>query len=85
MFRGWGVSLLSNLGLQNLIASSSDQYIHIAVDLANDPNRLDQLRASLRQRMLASPLMDAPAFARDVESAFRQIWAFWCEATPQGG
>jgi predicted O-linked N-acetylglucosamine transferase (SPINDLY family) len=78
-----GVSLLSNVGLQELIASNPAQCIQIAVDLANDPTRLDQLRASLRQRMLASPLMDVPVFARGVEAAFRQMWMSWCEATSQ--
>jgi len=27
--------------------------------------------------MLASPLMDAPSFARDIEAAYRKMWSRW--------
>lgn len=65
-----GVSILSNLGLAELIAENQEQYITLACDLASDLPRLRALRASLRQRMDASPLLDAPAFARDMETLF---------------
>jgi predicted O-linked N-acetylglucosamine transferase (SPINDLY family) len=28
--------------------------------------------------MLSSPLMDATRFARDIETAYRQMWLQWC-------
>ena len=69
-----GLSLLSNVGLGELVAFSEDDYVRIAVDLARDRPRLASLRAGLRDRMRASPLMDAPRFARNVESAFHTMW-----------
>jgi protein O-GlcNAc transferase len=69
-----GVSLLTNIGLGELVASNADHYIQLAVDLANDPNRLETMRHTLRQRMKESPLMDAAGFARDVEEAYREMW-----------
>ena len=74
-----GRSILSNIGLPELVANTPEEYVRIAVDLANDQQRLRELRATLRQRMEQSPLMDAPRFARDVEAAYRQMWRNWCD------
>jgi predicted O-linked N-acetylglucosamine transferase (SPINDLY family) len=75
-----GVSLLSNVGVPELIADSQEKYVRLASDLAHDPARLSSLRSTLRQRMAQSPLMDAPRFARNVEAAYRQMWRAWCGA-----
>ncbi len=76
-------SLLSNIGLPELAATSEERYMEIAVSLARDLPRLESLRATLRGRMKASPLLDAPGLARNVETAFRAAWRKWC-ATQQG-
>ena len=76
-----GLSILSNIGLSELVANSVEEYVEIAVRLANDWPRLRELRSTMRERMQSSPLMDAPAFARDVEAAFRQMWRKWCKAS----
>jgi predicted O-linked N-acetylglucosamine transferase (SPINDLY family) len=66
---GW--SQLNNLGLPELAAWNDDDYVRIAADLASDLPRLAGLRAGLRARMEASPLMAAPGFARALEAAYR--------------
>jgi predicted O-linked N-acetylglucosamine transferase (SPINDLY family) len=73
-----GVSLLTRVGLPELIAGNEDDYIQRAVELANAPDRLQTLRATLRQRLRASSLCDGPGFARDVEAAYREMWRRWC-------
>ncbi len=73
-----GVSILSNVGLPELVAGDSEQYVAIAAALAQDLPRLSELRATLRDRMQASPLMDAPSFARNIEAAYREMWKRWC-------
>lgn len=80
-----GYSQLTNLGLTELVAWSDDEFVSIAAGLAGDRARLTQLRATLRSRMEASPLMDAPRFARNIEAAFRAMWRRWCETTPSNG
>ncbi len=75
-----GASLLSQVGLTDLIADSVEEYVEIAVALAGDRGRLDDLRRSLRRRVAASPLCDGGAFARKIEAAFRHMWRQWCEA-----
>lgn len=74
-----GASLAHNLALPELVASTPDQYVERAVTLGSDLERLTTLRAGLRQRLKDSPLMDAPRFARNIESAYRRMWAAWCE------
>ena len=76
---GW--SQLSNLGLTELADDSEEWFVKIATSLATDVNRLRDLRATLRRRMMDSPLMNAPRFARSVESAYRSMWERWSSRT----
>ena len=69
-----GVSMLSNVGLPELVASSEDDYTRIAVELARDAPRLQALHENLRGRMLGSPNMDGARFTRFLEEAYRAIW-----------
>jgi predicted O-linked N-acetylglucosamine transferase (SPINDLY family) len=73
-----GVSILSNAGFADLIAQTPHDYVRIAAALADDKPRLAQIRSTIRQQMKLSPLMDAKQFARDVETAYRQMWHKWC-------
>ena len=73
-----GVSQLTNLGLDSLIAETPDAFVATAARVAADLPALAALRASLRGRLGRSPLMDAPRFARNVEAAYRGLWTRWC-------
>lgn len=74
-----GASLLAQLGLSEFCAESPDAYIECAKSLAASGDRLATLRASLRERMAASPLLDSKAFIRDVEEAYRAMWCEYCD------
>jgi predicted O-linked N-acetylglucosamine transferase (SPINDLY family) len=73
-----GLCFLAHVGLTELAAGTPEQYVGIAVALAGDLPRLGGLRASLRDRLQVSPLMDALRFGRNVEAAYREIWRRWC-------
>ncbi len=73
-----GVSLLSNCGLQQLIARTPEEYVALAAGLARDPARLARLRRELRRTLPASPLIDAPAYAQALDAHYRSIWRQWC-------
>ena len=75
-----GASLLSQIGLTDLIANSVEEYVEVAVALARNPGRLDDMRRSLRPQLLASPLCDGRASARKIEATFRKMWHRWCQA-----
>ena len=74
-----GTTLLRNVGLDDLVAHSAEQYVELAADLIRDAERLAELRRELRARLEASPVMDARLFARDFEAVLRTGWRAWCE------
>lgn len=73
-----GLSLLSAAGLAELAATSEEGYIRIASELAADRGRLARLRAGLRERLLAGPLCDGPAFCARFGGALRRLWRERC-------
>ncbi|SOE95762.1 Predicted O-linked N-acetylglucosamine transferase, SPINDLY family [Burkholderia sp. D7] len=72
-----GLSLLSNLALDELAAQNDEQFVALAVELASDLPRLSQLRQGLRQSLSESPLMDGARFAMHMEVAYQQAWREW--------
>jgi predicted O-linked N-acetylglucosamine transferase (SPINDLY family) len=72
------LSMMTALGLPDLVAENPAQFVQLAVELANDRARLTDLRANLRERLAQSPLMDASRFARNIEHAYRTLWQHWC-------
>ncbi len=72
-----GVSLLTRAGLPELIAPSGEAYVELAVRLANDRERLSELRRTMRSRLRHSPLMDAAAVTSAIEGAYRRMWQTW--------
>ena len=69
-----GVGVLTNAALSDWIADDEESYLAKAIIFASDLDKLTRLRASLRSQVLASPLFDAPRFARNFENA---LWAMW--------
>ncbi|MCC6661291.1 MAG: glycosyltransferase [Phycisphaerales bacterium] len=79
-----GPSLLRAAGLSDLIADCDDGFVRLAASLAADPARLAAWRGTLRERLTASALCDAPAYARALEAALDAMWAAKGLATPAG-
>ena len=75
----FGYSILCNAGLPELIAADRSSYVSLAVELAESPVRLRQLHTSLRQRVLASPLMDGPGYMKQMKKAYEVTWARWLQ------
>lgn len=68
-----GVSLLKNLGLDDLIGADTNGYVRAAVALAGDADRLRTLRRELRERVRAR-LCDFGSFVPMLEDAYRAMW-----------
>ena len=69
----FGFSFLSNLGLSELAAKNKEEYVNIAVTLAQDRELLIVLRQNLRSMMKKSPLMNGKAYMRDLDSMYQSL------------
>jgi predicted O-linked N-acetylglucosamine transferase (SPINDLY family) len=67
-------SVLTCLGLEDFVADTPDGYVRIAAAVAADRARRAELRAGLRQRLLASPLCDGAGLARRQEETYTRLW-----------
>ena len=68
-----GASLLTSLGLTDLIAQDIDSYIETALKMASARDYLRTIRKNLRGRMLDSCLCDGFSFANEIEKIYRKI------------
>jgi protein O-GlcNAc transferase len=73
-----GESLLTQLGLEDLVSADPKAYAQTAIGLAGDLPRLAEMRAGLRSRLLSSSLSDGVGFTRRLETAFAAMWARHC-------
>ena len=67
-------SLLSALGLPELITRSLEEYEALALKLARDPALLASLRGKLAQNRETFPLFDTPRLTRHIEAAYKAMW-----------
>jgi predicted O-linked N-acetylglucosamine transferase (SPINDLY family) len=71
-------SYMTNVGLSDFVASDGYTFEQLAVAKAQNIEVLSVLRQSLRQRMTASPVMDAARFATSFSDSMRQAWQLYC-------
>ena len=67
-------SLLSAIGVPELITSTQQQYEQLAIELASNPRRLAAIRTKIQENRLTCPLFDTPRFARNLEAAYTAIY-----------
>lgn len=73
-----GVSLLSNVGLADLIATDEEDYLKRCASIAADEPRRIALRSRLREMVTSSVLCDHAGFTRRLEAHYRESWRDWC-------
>jgi len=67
-------SLVTAIGLPELIVRSPEEYRDLAVRLANDRGALAQLRSRVAANRLTTPLFDSPRFVRHLEAGYEAMW-----------
>ncbi len=70
-------SLLTAIGLPELIAENLAEYEAFALALARDPARLADLRARLAQSRDTAPLFDTARTTRAIEAAYQGMYDRW--------
>jgi predicted O-linked N-acetylglucosamine transferase (SPINDLY family) len=66
-------SLLTAAGLPELIVQTAEDYEALALALARDPARLEDLRNRLAANRATAPLFDTPRLARDLEALIARL------------
>ena len=75
-------SLLSAVGLPELIAESTEDFEALAVELARDPAALRALKQKLQRNRDTHPLFDTVGFTRHLEAAFVHMWERYQRGLP---
>ena len=73
-----GVSLLRQVGVEELVADSIESYVALATGLADDKEQLVKYRHELRNQVKNSSLCDADSFVKELEQVWRTIWRDQC-------
>jgi predicted O-linked N-acetylglucosamine transferase (SPINDLY family) len=63
-------SLLSAIGLPELITNTQEEYEALAIEIALNPNKLADIKYKLETNRLTAPLFDTPLFTKNIEAAY---------------
>lgn len=67
-------SLLLSVGLSELITNSEAEYEELALELAQNPERLTSLKNDLSDKRINSPLFDSNLFTKHLENGYQQAY-----------
>jgi predicted O-linked N-acetylglucosamine transferase (SPINDLY family) len=68
-------SLLSNIGLSELVTTYIEQYESLAIELATNRDKLAAIKQRLCINFSSTPLFDARLFTQHIESAFQTAYS----------
>jgi predicted O-linked N-acetylglucosamine transferase (SPINDLY family) len=67
-------SLLNAIGLSNLIVNTEEEYESLAIELGNNPQKIDTIKKILEKNKFVFPLFDTIKFTRNIETAYIKIY-----------
>ena len=68
-------SLLKAVGLPELVTDAYTDYGRLAIELATQSEKLEEIRSKLAERRETAPLFDTPRYVSNLESAYREMMA----------
>jgi predicted O-linked N-acetylglucosamine transferase (SPINDLY family) len=66
-------SLLSAMGLSELVTHTQEEYEALAIGLAKNPLKLSDIKWKLANNRLSAPLFNTPLFAKNLENAYIEM------------
>ena len=79
-----GVSILTNVGLTDCVAHNSESFVAKATELAEQPKLIENLRKNLREKIIASPLMDHAGYVNELSELLEKVWSSGFDRTIPG-
>jgi len=71
-------SLLTAVGLPDLVTSSLEDYERMATELIGSSDRLTALRRKIERERHVNSLFDLPKSTAAIEAAYERMWQRWC-------
>ena len=75
-------SLLSAIGLPDLIVDSLEEYEALAIDLANNPQKIQYFKNKLFENQNKEPLFNTKLYVKNIEAAYIEIHRRYLEGAP---
>ena len=69
-----GASLLSAIGLPELITITLESHEQMAIDLASDPQKLAVIRRELERNRSTTPLFNTSLYTKHIETAYDAMY-----------
>ena len=70
-------SLLDELQLNAWVADTEQEYLRIAIELAQNPLQLADVKKCLQENLLSGSLFNPEQYAKNLETAFHHIYQRW--------
>jgi protein O-GlcNAc transferase len=67
-------SIVTNIGLSELVARDDEDYLRLAKELAQKPEYLADVKRRIRESSKTSPLFDSTRYTRNLEALYRVMW-----------
>jgi len=77
-----GASLLTAIGLPDLIVNSLEEYEMLAIDLANNPQKIQYFKNKLFENQNKEPLFNTKLYVKNIEAAYIEMHKRYLEGAP---
>ena len=69
-----GASILNAVSLPELITNTPEEYESLAIQLGNDPEKMQAIKDKLANNLSSAPLFDTKRFTKNIEAAYNEMY-----------